>query len=74
MCEGGIKTNLRPKEFYCTGTAPPGFEIPESASVKVATIAEKQKTSMFTTFTTPMKSQRKHFIVYFNILKINYVI
>ena len=23
MCEGGIKTNLRPKEFYRAGTAPP---------------------------------------------------
>ena len=28
MCEGGIKTN----EFYCAGNAPPGFEIPGSAS------------------------------------------
>ena len=32
MCEGGIKTNIRPKEFYRTGTAPPGFEISESAT------------------------------------------
>ena len=32
MCEGGIKTNLRPQEIYRVGTAPPGFEIPGSAS------------------------------------------
>ena len=32
MSEGGIKTNLKPKEFYRAGTAPPGFEIPESAT------------------------------------------
>ena len=43
-------------------------------SMKVATIAEKQKSAMFTTLVAPMKSQRKHFIVYFNILKIDYVI
>ena len=32
MYEGGIKTNLRPQEFYAR-TAPPGFEIPGSATV-----------------------------------------
>ena len=32
MCEGGIKTNLRRQEFYRAGTAPPGFEIPGSAT------------------------------------------
>ena len=33
MCEG-IKTNLRPQEVYRAWTAPPGFEIPGSASAK----------------------------------------
>ena len=32
MCERNIKTNSRPKEFYRAGTAPPGFEIPGSAT------------------------------------------
>ena len=32
MCEGGIKTNLIPQEFYPAGTAPPGSEIPRSAT------------------------------------------
>ena len=43
-------------------------------SMKVATIAEKRKSAMFTTLVASMKSQRKHFIVYFNILKIDYAI
>ena len=33
MCEGVIKTNPRPQEFYRAGTAPPGFEVPGSATV-----------------------------------------
>ena len=33
MCKGNIKTNPRPEEFYCGGTAPPGFEIFGSATV-----------------------------------------
>ena len=33
MCERDIKTNARPQEFYRAGTAPPGFEIPGSATV-----------------------------------------
>ena len=43
-------------------------------SIKVANIGEKLKlkSAMFTNFIHPMKSQRKHFIVYFNILKIYY--
>ena len=32
MSEGGIKTKPRPQEFYRAGTAPPGFEIPGSAT------------------------------------------
>lgn len=28
MCEVGIKTNIRPLEFYRAETVPPGFEIP----------------------------------------------
>ena len=47
----GIKTILRPKEFYRAGTAPPGFEIPGSATghhfdctitIKLKTIPETQ--------------------------------
>ena len=34
VCVKGIKTNLRPQEVYRAGTAPPGFEIPGSASAK----------------------------------------
>ena len=33
MCEGDIKTNLRPQEFYRAGTATPGFEFSGSATV-----------------------------------------
>ena len=32
MCEGDIKTNPRPQEFYRAGTAPLGFEIPGSTT------------------------------------------
>ena len=32
MCEGGIKTNLRPQDINRAKTAPPGFEIPGSAT------------------------------------------
>ena len=35
MCEGDIKTNPRPNKFYRAGTAPPGFEIPGSATVDI---------------------------------------
>ena len=35
MCEGDIKTNPRPKNFYRAETAPPGFEIPGSATVDI---------------------------------------
>ena len=34
VCVKGIKTNLRPQEVNRTGTGPPGFEIPGSASAK----------------------------------------
>ena len=30
------KSNPRPQEFYRAGTAPPGFEIPGSATVTLA--------------------------------------
>ena len=32
MCEMDIKINARFQEFYRAGTAPPGFEIPGSAT------------------------------------------
>ena len=32
MCEGAPNQTPRPQEFYRAGTAPPGFEIPGSAT------------------------------------------
>ena len=68
------KTSGKPNIVFCCHLNNKMPYLRLLVSMKVATIQCRKKTSMFTTFITPMKSQRKHFIVYFNILKIDCVI